>query len=218
MRQTISAADAAPQTTPVTVRAGSPAALLAIVPHLLGFVPEASLVVIGTAPPRDRVKVTLRYDLPDPPDTALAADIAAHAAGVIGSQQMTAAVAVGYGHEPLVTPLADALSDAFSQAGIDLREFLRVQDGRYWSYLCGDEACCPPAGVPFDPRTHPAAAALAPAGPRCLPTARPWPRALRRSAAPPRTPCDRPPAARSAMSPSYSARSASPPASASPGR
>lgn len=161
MRQTISAADAAPQTTPVTVRAGSPAALLAIVPHLLGFVPEASLVVIGTAPPRDRVKVTLRYDLPDPPDTALAADIAAHAAGVIGSQQMTAAVAVGYGHEPLVTPLADALSDAFSQAGIDLREFLRVQDGRYWSYLCGDEACCPPAGVPFDPRTHPAAAALA---------------------------------------------------------
>ena len=68
MRQTISAADAAPQTTPVTVRAGSPAALLAIVPHLLGFVPEASLVVIGTAPPRDRIRVTLRYDLPDPPD------------------------------------------------------------------------------------------------------------------------------------------------------
>jgi hypothetical protein len=103
MKQTISAADAAPLTTPVTVRAGSPAALLAIVPHLLGFVPEASLVVIGTAPPRDRVKVTLRYDLPDPPDTALASDIAAHAAGVIGSQQMTTAVAVGYGHEPLVT-------------------------------------------------------------------------------------------------------------------
>jgi hypothetical protein len=161
MKQTTSAADAAPQTTPVTVRAGSPAALLAIVPHLLGFVPEASLVVIGTAPPRDRIKVTLRYDLPDPPEEALAADIAAHAAGVIGSQQMTAAVAVGYGPEPLVTPLADALRDAFSQVGTDLREFLRVQEGRYWSYLCSNERCCPPAGVPFDPSSHPASAAFA---------------------------------------------------------
>jgi len=164
MKRSISVADATPQTTPVTVRAGSPAALLAIVPHLLGFVPEASLVVIGTAPPRDRVKVTLRYDLPDPPDAALAADIAAHAAGVIGSQRLAAAVAVGYGREPLVTPLADALGDAFPQAGIDLRDFLRVQDGRYWSYLCGDDACCPPEGVPFDPRTHPAAVALASSG------------------------------------------------------
>ena len=161
MKQPTSAADAAPQTTPVSVRAGSPAALLAIVPHLLGFVPEASLVVIGTAPPRDRIKVTLRYDLPDPPEEALAADIAAHAAGVIGSQQMTAAVAVGYGPEPLVTPLADALRDAFSLAGTDLREFLRVQEGRYWSYLCGDERCCPAAGVPFDAGTHPASVALA---------------------------------------------------------
>jgi Domain of unknown function (DUF4192) len=161
MKQTISAADAAPQTTPVAVRAGSPAALLAIVPHLLGFVPEASLVVIGTAPPRDRVKVTLRYDLPDPPEEALAADIAAHAAGVIGSQRMTAAVAVGYGSEALVTPLAEVLRDAFRQAGTELREFLRVQDARYWSYLCGDERCCPAAGVPFDPRTHPASVALA---------------------------------------------------------
>jgi hypothetical protein len=57
MKPTISVADTAPHTTPANVRAGSPAALLAIVPHLLGFVPEASLVVIGTAPPRDRVKV-----------------------------------------------------------------------------------------------------------------------------------------------------------------
>ena len=164
MKQTISAADTAPQTTLANIRADSPAALLAIVPHLLGFVPEASLVVIGTAPPRDRVKVTLRYDLPDPPDVAVAADIAAHAAGVIGAQRLTAAVAVGYGNEALVTPVAEALRDAFSQAGVDLRDFLRVQDGRYWSYLCGDETCCPAAGVPFDPRTHPAAVALASSG------------------------------------------------------
>ena len=50
----------------LVVRAGSPAALLTLVPHLLGFVPDASLVVIGVAPPRDRIRVTLRYDPPGP--------------------------------------------------------------------------------------------------------------------------------------------------------
>ncbi len=146
MNHTISADDAAPQASPVRVRVGSPAALLAIVPHLLGFLPAASLVVIGTAPPRDRIKVTLRYDLPDPPDADLAADIAAHASGVIAAQRLTAGVAVGYGPEALVTPLAEVLADVFRQAGAELREFLRVQDGRYWSYLCGNESVLPGCG------------------------------------------------------------------------
>ena len=53
-----------------------------------------------------RIRVTLRYDLPDPLGPGLAADMAAHAAGVIGSQRLDAAVAVGYGPETLVTPVA----------------------------------------------------------------------------------------------------------------
>jgi Domain of unknown function (DUF4192) len=150
------------------VRVDSPAALLAVIPHLLGFMPEASIVVIGLTPPRDRVRVTLRYDLPDPPEAGLLADMAGHAVGVISSQQLTAAIAVGYGPELLVTPVVDALRDAAQQAGIDLHDFLRVTGGRYWSYRCGDEACCPAAGVPFDPAAHPAAADMAVAGKRVL--------------------------------------------------
>jgi len=153
---------------PVRVRPGSPGELLAIVPHLLGFVPQASLVVIGTEPPRDRVKVTLRYDLPDPPGIGVSADLAAHAAGVIGSQRLTAMMAVGYGPETLVDPVVEALRCAAQQTGIDLRDFLRVEDGRYWSYKCGDEACCPAAGTPFDPAASPAAAAMAAAGKQVL--------------------------------------------------
>ena len=149
----------------LVVRAGSPAALLTLVPHLLGFVPEVSLVVMGVAPPRDRIRVTLRYDLPEPPEPGLVADIVAHAVGVLRTQRLTAAVAVGYGPHALVTPAADELRDAARRAGIDLREFLRVQDGRYWSYLCGNEACCPAAGVPFEPDPQAAqAAALIGAG------------------------------------------------------
>ena len=174
MTQTLTAGDDTPQNRPtsqadpVRVQAGSPAALLAVVPHLLGFRPESSLVVIGTQPPRSRVKVTLRYDLPDPPDAGAVADIAAHAIGVLGSQGLTEMIAVGYGPEPLVTPLVDALRDAARKYGIELPDFLRVEDGRYWSYACGDEACCPAAGVPFDPGTHPAAAAMVRARTRVL--------------------------------------------------
>jgi hypothetical protein len=178
MRQAITAADNLPQhpqapqdpEPALVVRAGSPAALLRLVPHLLGFMPEASVVVIGVTPPRDRIRVTLRYDLPDPPAADLVAEIAAHAVGVLSAQGLTAAVAVGYGPEPLVTPVARELREAAWQAGIDLKEFLRVQDGRYWSYACGDEKCCPAAGVPFDAAAaDPAEAeALAAVGERVL--------------------------------------------------
>jgi hypothetical protein len=178
MRQAITAGDDTPQTpqnsrTPqapsdsrtaqpaIVVRADSPAALLAVIPHLLGFMPEASIVVIGLTPPRDRVRVTLRYDLPDPPEAELVADIAGHAVGVLSSQQLAAAIAVGYGPEPLVTPVAGAVRDAAQRAGIDLHDVLRVEGGRYWSYRCGDETCCPAAGTPFDPTAHPAAEMLA---------------------------------------------------------
>lgn len=156
--------DPVSESAQVGLRAGSPAELLAIVPHLLGFVPQASLVVMGTEPPRGRVKVTLRYDLPDPPGAGVAADIAAHAVGIVGSQQLEAMTAVGYGTETLVDPVAYALRDAAGEAGITLRDVLRVEGGRYWSYACGDEACCPAAGTPFDPAASSAAATMAAAG------------------------------------------------------
>jgi hypothetical protein len=156
----------------LVVRAGSPAALLRLIPHLLGFVPEASLIVIGVAPPRDRIRVTLRYDLPDPPAADLVAEIAEHALGVLSAQRLTAAVAVGYGPEALVAPVARELREAAWRAPIDLGEFLRVADGRYWSYVCGNEKCCPAEGVPFDATAaDPAEAeALAAVGDRVLAT------------------------------------------------
>src|ERR1700722_14772203 len=122
MAQTLTAGDEAPrkpqkssQRTParqahqlngVPFRADSPVSLLAIIPPLLGFMPEASLVLIGTEPPGGTAKVTLRYDLPDPPGVGIAADIAAHAVGVVSAQRSAVAMAVGYGPAPLVDPVA----------------------------------------------------------------------------------------------------------------
>jgi hypothetical protein len=141
----------APGQPPVQLRADSPEALLTIVPHLLGFLPQASLVVIGIGPQDDRIKVTLRYDLPDPPGAGAAAELAEHAVGVLSAQQLTALVAVGYGSPALVDPAAGALRAVAGPAGIGIGDILRVEGRRYWSYLCAEEACCPAAGTPFVP-------------------------------------------------------------------
>jgi Domain of unknown function (DUF4192) len=148
------------QPDPVPLRVGSPADMLAIVPHLLGFIPDHSLVVVGARSPRHRIDVTFRYDLPDPPDREAAASIASHAVSVLTSQQFTMAVVIGYGAGPLVTPIADAIRPASTGTGLELRDILRVHDGRYWSYLCTNPSCCPPAGVPFDLDGHPASVAM----------------------------------------------------------
>lgn len=133
-------------TQPATtvVKAGSPSKLITAVPHLLGFTPQNSLVVIGCAPPRDRIQVTLRYDL----DPDLADDIADHAVDVLAAQHLKTAIAVGYGPDDLVRPAAAALSDACAAESIDLYDILRVADGRYWSYACDNPLCCGPDGTP----------------------------------------------------------------------
>ena len=146
------------------VRVGSADGILAVVPHLLGFHPTDSLVMLGIGGPHARIRLAFRYDLPDPPEDGLAADIAAHAATVLRRQHLTMAIAVGYGLGKTVTPVVDVLAPALREAGIAVQDVLRVEGGRYWSYMCGDPACCPPDGVPFDSSGHPASAALAAAG------------------------------------------------------
>lgn len=128
------------------VRLSSPADILAAVPHLLGFHPAQSLVVIGAGGPRDRVKLGFRYDLPDPPHAGIARRIAEHAAGILAGHRATTVIAVGYGPGRLVTPLLDVFTAVARQGGLAVRELLRVEDGRYWSYLCQDVNCCPAGG------------------------------------------------------------------------
>jgi hypothetical protein len=146
------------------VRVSSPADVLAVVPHLLGFHPDKSIVVMGVGRPRARVQLAFRYDLPDSPDPLHAADIAEHAAEVLRHRRLSSVIGVGYGPGALVTPVADALAAAVRQAGLRLHELMRVEDGRYWSYLCENPECCPADGVPFDVRANPAAAAMTVAG------------------------------------------------------
>ena len=157
----------APSRPPVQV--SSLTGLLAVIPHLLGFTPENSLVVVGVGQTAGRVQVAFRYDLPDPPDVGTAAAIADHAAAMLVRQRATIAVAVGYGQGPQVTPVADAIRRVVPAAAVELRDMLRVYDGRYWSYVCHEPSCCPAEGVPFDAAAHPAAKILTSMGQLVLP-------------------------------------------------
>ena len=140
------------------------AGFLAIVPHLLGFHPDRSMVIVGLDARRGRVVLAFRYDLPDPPEAAGSNDIAEHAAAVLAKRRIKTAIAAGYGPGRLVTPVAESVRSALAGARIGLRDLLRVEDGRYWSYVCQDPRCCPAEGVPFDGAGHPAATALDAAG------------------------------------------------------
>jgi hypothetical protein len=153
---------------PRRVRIGSPTSLLAVIPALLGFDPGHSIVVIGTEPGTALVRITLRYNVPDPRHPRLAAALAEHAVSLLAGQGVTTAVAAGYGTDAAVSPVAAALRERAAAAGIAMTELLRADNGRYWSFICRDPECCPPEGTPFDVTDHPAARALRDAGGRVL--------------------------------------------------
>jgi len=150
------------------IKVGSVAGFLAVIPHLLGFHPSQSMVVVGLDARHGRIALAFRYDLPDPPDPARAREIAVHVIGVLKKRQIRTVIAAGYGPGPLVTPVAESIQAATRGARVAVRDLLRVEDGRYFSYVCRDPRCCPPEGVPFDGPAHPVAAAMAAAGlPAC---------------------------------------------------
>jgi hypothetical protein len=135
------------------IRVSSPASLLAAVPVVLRFHPsEPSIVVLGVRQSSSEVAVTVRHDIGDlhSPDA-----FALHTASILAAQRVDKAVAVGYGPGDLVTPVADSLRTRFDEFGITVAELLRVQDGRYWSYVCANPECCPPDGKAFDLEAHP---------------------------------------------------------------
>jgi Domain of unknown function (DUF4192) len=140
---------ATPPREPTTrVRVAGTGDLLAVVPRLLGFTPEKSLVVLGLKGDRGRIEMAMRYDLPP---AAQPADIAEHAAYALTRAEVPRTVAIGYGTGPEVTPVMDAVRASVSQAGIQVHEALRVDEGRYWSYLCKDPACHPVEVTPLGP-------------------------------------------------------------------
>ncbi len=84
--------------------------------------------------------------------------MAASLAELLQARQITDAVAIGFGPDAAATPVIRALERELKRRRIHIREMLRADGGRYWSYLCDNPLCCPPDGTPYEITTTAVAA------------------------------------------------------------
>jgi hypothetical protein len=146
------------------IRISSPESLVRLVPILLGFRPEASIVILGAEPPRGTVKMTVRFSLDGMDAPEVATYNIDHVLNMLTRQDSSMAVVIGYGPDERVTPFIKLFQEQASQHNLKLTELVRVEDNRYWSYVCTDPTCCSPEGTSFDPAPDPALTGLRPEG------------------------------------------------------
>ncbi|WP_051710557.1 DUF4192 domain-containing protein [Streptomyces sp. NRRL S-350] len=162
---------------PVVMR--GPADMAELLPYLLGFYPDDSIVAVGLQGPELHQGGVVRADLPASPEQwPSAAEEAAALLVALSERHGPRPLQVllylcqdpATAHVPPVVdglrPLADALRAAFGRRGVAVKESLCVSDGRWWSFLCRGDGCCDPAGNPVrrGPAPGPAAAAATVAG------------------------------------------------------
>ncbi|GAB2735627.1 DUF4192 domain-containing protein [Kitasatospora kifunensis] len=164
------------------VRMRGPADMAAMLPYLLGFYPDDSIVAVGLHGSASRQGGAIRLDIPeDPNDWPIIAVELARLLITLSEQRDRRPDAVLLylcrdpepGARPVRTqlrPLADQLLRVFREFEVPVKESLCVSGGRWWSFLCSDPACCDPHGTAIlagqEPRAVVAAATYAGLAPR----------------------------------------------------
>ncbi|WP_406220585.1 DUF4192 family protein [Streptomyces canus] len=163
----------------VTLR--TPGELADAVPYLLGYRPEDSIVLVALHDRggRGRFGGRARLGIPaNKDDWAAVARQLAHGL-ITGSErrgarpeqmvaylcQEPAAGETGRQITERLAPLAALLRTECGRLDVPVIEALCISDGRYWSYCCPSEECCPVEGLPMGlPGTSVLAAAATYAG------------------------------------------------------
>jgi hypothetical protein len=159
------------------VRISDAGQIAAALPHLIGFHPHESVVVVGLGGPSGgRVGMAVRADLPAP---ARSAEVARVLAASIATDDPAAVVVAVVSEspddrEPLLgqpegefvsgLPHRDVVHDvvvALAALDTPVRETVLVRRGRWWSYDCPEPCCAPDGGVPLPEVGELAAAAVA---------------------------------------------------------
>jgi hypothetical protein len=123
----------------------SPSELVAALPYLMGYHPNDSVVLVGRRG-RD-LDFSACFDLPPPGlDEDAARDATREIAAGVLRQQPDSMVVIGYGPRRRVTPAVLRVAETFRTFGVCIDDVLRVDEGRWWSYLCDEPRCCPPEG------------------------------------------------------------------------
>ncbi|HZB18282.1 MAG TPA: DUF4192 domain-containing protein [Blastococcus sp.] len=144
---------ARPRSGPVAVRLSDPGELASAVPHLLGFRPAESVVLLSLVGERgSRLGLTVRADIP-PAEHGIAT--ARQLAAKVLSDRPSGVVAVvvseapdgadGLPHRGLLRDVVVALAGH----AVPMAEALLVRGGRWWSYDCPGRCCSPGAGTPL---------------------------------------------------------------------
>ncbi|MET9504998.1 DUF4192 domain-containing protein [Streptomyces sp. NPDC006622] len=163
----------------VTLR--SPAELADALPYLLGYRPEDSIVLVALHDRggRGRFGGRARLGIPaNPEDWPSVARQLAQGLVISGERRgaRPAQIVAYLCQEPAhgetggrvrerLQPLAHTLRVECGRLDIPVIEALCISDGRFWSYCCSGEGCCPVEGVPMGlPGTSVLAAAATYAG------------------------------------------------------
>jgi hypothetical protein len=139
---------AAPHDPTPVLRLKSPADLIETVPYLVGFHPKRSIVMICMR--ARRLHLTMRLDLPPSAHARKAAGVLVpHAVQQGAEMVLLACYPEGPADRTAAARMVSQLRRELRLKKIAVREAVRVEDGRWWSYLCRNEECCPAVGTPL---------------------------------------------------------------------
>ena len=152
--------DASPTSASQRLTLSSPDAFLAAVPHLLGFPPRDSVVLVGLSEDgsgRESIRLVQRFDRPEAnlDDVELTGLARAAAAPMRAAGSSSVIVAVFGEENPTVSgvmpsmTLVDALVEELDDAGMWVKDTLYTDGASRWSYGCDNPDCCPIAGAPI---------------------------------------------------------------------
>jgi hypothetical protein len=148
-----------PDPGPIDVRLSDLGELAASIPHLLGFRPHESVLLVSlTDPAGGRVGLTVRADIPPAEHTGAVAGVLTR--GVLTDRPGGVLLAVvsespdvreipgggeGLPHRGLVHQVVLALA----AHRVPVPDAILVRDGRWWSYDCPHPCCAPGSGTPL---------------------------------------------------------------------
>ena len=142
-------------TTRRPLRVQTPADLLAVVPFVLGFHPEDSLVLLTAD--GDARQMHARIDLPQDEDGVV--EVTARLLAAVSRSGARGVALVAYTDDRcLALEVVSRLGDRLAEEGVRVLGAIRA-DGERWFSLDCDDSCCPPEGTTYDVRAHPVTAA-----------------------------------------------------------
>jgi hypothetical protein len=144
------------------VRLSDPGEIAAGLPHLLGFRPRESVVLVSLAGPSGgRVGLTVRGDIPPAEHAAALAAVLTRSVCTDRPRGVLLAVVSDAANDPGPDvgepgsgtldlphrPLVHEMVLALATAGVPVRVAMLVRSGRWWSYDCPHACCAPGAGT-----------------------------------------------------------------------